>query len=331
MERIPTEGSLEVFHIQVPSDLSINYTNCYLLCADGDALLVDTGSYTQDGLVFLKSELESAGVDWRHLRIFLTHLHTDHAGMVPYIGCSDSPVYLSGLGVKNPEELEACRIHVVERAQTNGFPESDTVAVNRIVSFGYMPLMDQRHRFVMLEDGDSVTVGGHALRVVRTPGHCYEHAGLYHPELRIFFSGDQVLESVPAVGLFPQGVDGLELAKESLQRVLGMEVDMLLAAHGTFLSDWRACAENIIASYDDQLRQLVFAAQKAPGSTGAELASGVTWVPGVSSWDDLKTYQRMYLEIRIPILLDHLVSQGFIRLGFDQAGMRRYWSNVDEE
>ncbi len=48
-------------------------------------------------------------------------------------------------------------------------------------------------RMEALREGDVVSVGDHASRVVHTPGHSDYHFVLHGEERRLLFAGDQVL------------------------------------------------------------------------------------------------------------------------------------------
>ncbi|MFY9397505.1 MAG: MBL fold metallo-hydrolase [Desulfomonilia bacterium] len=99
-----------------------------------------------------------------------------------------------------------------------------------------------------LKEGD-LLVGDDLFEVIETPGHTPGSVCLYWPEKKTLFSGDLV---------FPQGVgrtdlpggSGAEL-KKSVERIMGLDIEILLSGHGAPVAGKRAVMDNfrIIQDY----------------------------------------------------------------------------------
>lgn len=87
---------------------------------------------------------------------------------------------------------------------------------------------------IFLKDGDIIELGGVTLEVVRTPGHTQGSICLYDEERKILFSGDALQGTTayvekfgPITGLYTD----LDAYIHSIQRLLSLDVDMILPGH----------------------------------------------------------------------------------------------------
>lgn len=156
--------------------------SAYLLDADDETVLVDTGVSTTDVRTQLEGELAAhdrtpADLD----RIFLTHWHHDHAGLAGtlqaesgatvHVHEDDAPMVRRTAGVESilrdaaRDKYESWGVPAEKDAELFDF--LDSVAGQT----GTPP--DDLAEFA---DGDRFSVGGYTLRIVHTPGHTAGHS-----------------------------------------------------------------------------------------------------------------------------------------------------------
>ncbi len=85
---------------------------------------------------------------------------------------------------------------------------------------------------VILEEGE-LKVGDHTLEVILTPGHSPGHVCLYWPKHKALISGDLVFSQGVGRVDFPGGSG--EKIKESLKKVAGYDIELLLPGHGPLI------------------------------------------------------------------------------------------------
>ena len=140
-------------------------TNAYLVADDetGEALVVDA---PPDVTAEVTAAAREAG--WRIGQIVITHAHWDHI-------------------------VDAAALREATGAPLAAHP----LAVDRLASprsefmdlpFAIAPVRPDR----LLEDGDTVALGGHAFQVLHLPGHDPAHIVLFGEADRLFFGGDVV-------------------------------------------------------------------------------------------------------------------------------------------
>ena len=144
-------------------------TNAYLVADSetGDALIIDAPAGVTADIV-----AEAEKRSWKIGQIVITHTHWDHvADAKALTEATDAPLAahpLAEVPLANPTPL------------MDDFPiEIPPVATNQ-----------------SLEDGDTVTLGGHTFQVLHLPGHDPAHIALLDAEHGVLLSGDV---------LFPNG------------------------------------------------------------------------------------------------------------------------------
>ena len=168
-------------------------TNAYLVAdrETGEALVVDAPQGITDEVTAAARE---AG--WRIGQIVLTHAHWDHI------------VDAAALREATGAPLAAHPLAVDRLAA----PGSAVFAL----PFEIRPVAPDR----LLEEGDTVALGGHAFRVLHLPGHDPAHIALFSEADRLFFGGDVV---------FPGGHGTVELPgadQAAMNRSLARLVDL---------------------------------------------------------------------------------------------------------
>ena len=84
-------------------------------------------------------------------------------------------------------------------------------------------------------EGDRIAYDGGELIVVFTPGHESGHCCFYEPHEKILFSGDHILGMGSTV--VPAGDGNMALYMESLEKLLSLEIRLMLPGHGPLITD----------------------------------------------------------------------------------------------
>jgi glyoxylase-like metal-dependent hydrolase (beta-lactamase superfamily II) len=123
-----------------------------------------------------------------------------------------------------------------------------------------------------LADGDVVETDEGELRAVATPGHAPEHLALYWPRGRALFVGDHLMgEGDTTLVSPPEGDLGAYL--ESLERLRGLEAEVLFPAHGPPLHDPAGAVERYLEHRRARIEQVRAALEAgAPASPEALVA-----------------------------------------------------------
>jgi glyoxylase-like metal-dependent hydrolase (beta-lactamase superfamily II) len=228
---------------RMPLPFALDHINLWLLDDAQGTALIDCGAGT-DATRAAWEQLFAGPLSDRPLsRVFATHCHPDHVGLSGWL-CErfKAPFWTSaaefgfarmmaaGLpGVDGPSAMPHFRRHGLVDAAMLAQMES-----RRNYYPSLVPAVPAA--YTRLQDGQEVTIGEHAWRVITGFGHSPEHVSLYCGQLGILVSGDMVLPRISTnVSVFAVEPEGnpLRLYLDSLDKFAGLPDDTLvLPSHG---------------------------------------------------------------------------------------------------
>ena len=211
--------------------------NFYLLAEGGRATVVDAGGSRE--LPLLEEALTALGLTLDSVEaLLITHAHTDHIGFARLLE-------KQGMSVKVHEDEAAYAMDGSAGSQIG--PTDVPLWKPRVIAF-IAEIMrsgaDRGYRLKNVEtlsDGDELDLPGRP-RVVATPGHTAGHASYFFAGRRALCSGDVlVTDAVVRRGFGPQLLPDVfhhdvAMVRESLNRLSGVDAELLLPGHG---APWR--------------------------------------------------------------------------------------------
>ncbi len=149
-------------------------THCYLLCGEERCLLIDTGLGVGDISDAVKRLTD------KPVAASATHIHWDHIGGHRYF-----PTFFA---------------HSAELDWLSGKFPLPVAAVRKMLSEGELPedfKLDGYSLFQgvpsrILEDGDTIELGGRTVTVLHTPGHSPGHMCFWEKDRGYLFTGDLI-------------------------------------------------------------------------------------------------------------------------------------------
>ena len=185
-------------------------TAAYVVRGADDVALVETGPKSRVDDVL--AGLERLGIG--ELRwIVVTHIHLDHAGAAGTLAqrFPEATVAVHGVGAPHlvdPSKLWSSASRIYGDAMETMWGGID-------------PLPEDRVR--VIEDGDTINLGGRSLTALETPGHAGHHHAYIDDATGAMFTGDALgvrLQGVPIVRpATPPPEFKLELAVASIERI----------------------------------------------------------------------------------------------------------------
>lgn len=215
------------------------WVNSYLL-ADGDGYtLMDPGPHTPSVVRFWDEVMSEIGLTFEQIRkIIITHHHPDHYGLAGWFGLkSNAPVYVSEEAKLQIEGLWQGDQPLVSEMLTmykrNGMPDDvyeDMVEHWRTNADQVNP----QPNLTVIQSGKTIDINGITYDILSIPGHAAGHIGLYSPQLKVLFCGDQVMpDSLPDTCYVPGGVDESPIQSflNSLDRLESYDVELAFPGH----------------------------------------------------------------------------------------------------
>ncbi len=257
----------------------LQWTNAYVIRADGEMTLIDTGVDSADSWEALEAGLDALGHHVSDLtRVVGTHLHPDHMGMAHRVVAASGAAFVmhesvtGSLAEYNDWSIARRRIAVL--AAEHGVSDDARERIGALTprpdwaGIGIEPTD-------LVADGDRLDVGGgRQLTAIHTPGHEGAHICLVDSTTGALFSGDHILPRItPVVMHHPDG-DRLGTYLDSLRRIERMDIGLTYPAHITVLQRGSLRARQIALHHERRLGAMLQELRSGP-TTAWEIVGAI--------------------------------------------------------
>ena len=306
--------------------------NVYVIRSQGANLVIDTGFNRPECEQALWSGIRELGLDLSKTALFLTHLHTDHTGLVWSFVEQQVPVYMSRIDytlMQYPKNGNRPGAAIETRFRKEDFPPEELArqeTENQARHYAPRPGFP----VIPVDDGQTIPVGGVEVRAVHTPGHTPGHMVLYLPEQLLLFSGDHVLFDItPNIGVWGWEDRSLETYIASLKTVDALPVQATFPAHRETGADLHGRILELIDHHGWRLNEIYEAVKAHPGATAYELAGRITWSARGLSWAQFPPHQKWFALSETLSHLDYLTSRDQI-VRVEEGDFLRYYPGGEE-
>lgn len=240
----------------MPTPFPVGPIHCYL--AEGDDLtLIDTGPKDAATLTALREELRARGLSFKDIRrIIITHAHVDHFGLAAHIVAESGASVLSykrnrwWLTDFEPEWLRRYDFYhaaFLASGVPRAYADRVITGMRRFTQYSASVPAD---RFIPLDDGATIRLGGDAWRVVFAPGHASDLICLYEPQSQTLISSDHLLRDITSNPVLEPPARGeterpraLADYIASMKQTAQLDIRVALPAHGEPIYDVRALVD----------------------------------------------------------------------------------------
>lgn len=311
----------DIYEIRIPCEnISFGWTNCYVIIAEGEALVVDSGAPGSEQALILINELHNLGLSLDSLRVFLTHMHWDHSGLIDEVFPAGTVIYTNKDDFYYTREEQAfpAAEMMLTRTLAERVPELEArECARRARDCRYFDA--RKYDIRCVDDGDLIAVGKHEFKVLVTSGHTIGHQGLYYEPSGTLISGDQVLFIVsPCIDLSMYAHDTMGMYIDSLNRIKTMGIKGLLFAHGEPQKNFQARIDGLLAHHRKRMNNIVGIVQEIRASThkdpsGYEIVRAIRWnVP--YRWEENNLVRRGTIVMEGLAIIDHMVAAGVLAM-----------------
>jgi glyoxylase-like metal-dependent hydrolase (beta-lactamase superfamily II) len=151
-------------------------------------------------------------------------------------------------------------------------------------------------------DNDRISFGGGELHVLHTPGHESGHCCFYEEGDKILFSGDNILGYGTAVIRPPDG--NMSAYLKSLERLLGLSVDLILPGHGP-----------LVAKAEEKIREYIEHRKTREQQVLRALRSGRNTIGDITEmiYVDVSAALKRVAEFSVQAHLEKLIDEGRVK------------------
>lgn len=307
-----TEILRNLYRIEIPLPKNpLKALNSYAIKSPERNLIIDTGWNQQECLDAMQAGLKELEIDIRKTDFFITHLHTDHLGLVSSLVTDTSTIYFNqpdGDRITSGIFLD----DLMNFARLNGFPEKELQRIPHTHP-GFKFRSKGPLSFHFLKEGDTLRISDYVFRCVETPGHSKGHMCLYEPSKKIFVAGDHILDGItPTIALWSDEWNPLKEYLESLDRVYQLDIELVLPGHREVFRNPRERIRELKDHHQKRLDEIIGILRK--GTKNAfQVASQMTWDITYDSWDLFPVSQKWFATGEAISHLKYLEETGLIR------------------
>jgi len=287
------EVAANIFRIEIPLPESpLKSLNSYVIRASGRNLIIDTGLNREECHTAMQAGLRELDVDLEKTDFFITHVHADHFALVSRLVTDTSKIYFNRPDAEIIKAWNGWEF-MVHYARINGFPEGELrAALHSHPGFKYSP--EWIPELSILEDGDTITVGDYLFECVETPGHTRGHTCLFEPAKKILVCGDHILNDItPNIQCWSDQDNPLKSYLSSLDKVYGLEVDLVLPGHRRLFRDYKERIKDLKRHHQERADEILSILSKGPRNS-FQVASEMTWDINCESWEQFPLAQKWF-------------------------------------
>ncbi|MGA9350549.1 MAG: MBL fold metallo-hydrolase, partial [Anaerolineae bacterium] len=242
--------------------------NVYLVVDGGQGALIDAGypdeasvkprleylrriagPSTGSGFALKGSSPKGQALKLAH--IIVTHHHIDHCG-----GAHALRQATGAAICLHPTEARLLADWRADAPQDVDIPSGPQTMAERFRAWRRATAQATADRLV--QDGDTIQVGGLTIEVIDTPGHTLGSISLVLREEGVLFTGDTVL-GLGTVAIMPPPHGDMALYMQSLERLKGYQAALLCPGHGPPVRDVARKLQELIDHRQERERQILAA------------------------------------------------------------------------
>jgi glyoxylase-like metal-dependent hydrolase (beta-lactamase superfamily II) len=304
-----------LFRIEIAlPDSPLEAINSYIIKGTERNLIVDTGMNREECLKGMLTGLSELRIDLRKTNFFITHMHTDHLGLVSNLANEASTIYFNERDVDGIDFFDLHQDKFMRFARTNGFPEDELQAL-----FYNHPGYRYRSRghfaFTFLKEDHEISVGKYSFRCVETPGHTRGHMCLYEANRKVLIAGDHILNGItPNIQVWSDEWNPLKEYLESLDKIYQLDIELVLPGHGCVFKNYKERINELRNHHEERLCVVASLLGKK-GITAYQTASRMHWdgTDKYESWDGFPILQKWFATGEAIAHLNYLQEKGMVR------------------
>jgi len=310
-----------IYRIEIPlPNNPLKATNSWLIRGGKRNLLVDTGFNTEVSREAMDHGLQELDIKMDNTDLFITHLHSDHSGLVNHLATPETTVWMS--------EADG-RVVAESRGSFHWSMFNEFLIVSGLVDSGvendftkhpgYRFASEVYERFNLVQEGFEITVGDYRFRCVATPGHTPGHMCLYDADKKLLLSGDHILGKItPNITAWNFNTDVLGQYLQSLDKIAQMEIETILPGHRYVITDCQGRISELKKHHRTRLDNVLDILGSTTMNT-TQVASRMRWDLSFKQWDDFPWGQKLFAAGEAMSHLYHLHVLGELKLNVNDG------------
>ena len=306
---------------------SINQISVYIVKGEADErnLLIDTGINQESCLKPILAAYEELGISQEDTDVFLTHMHSDHSGLIGRLKNENNRVIIEEHEAELVKGMvdEAYWDLLYEKYKEEGLPmDHQEYRDSHPDGENYC---EELPEISCIKEGDMLEYGGYRFKCILTPGHSPYHTCLYDEETKTMISGDVVLDDViPILFIEPDFDDPLGAYLDSLDKLEKIDIQHFIPGHGDINYDVNARIEEIREHYEEKFKWINKQLAEHGCMNSWELADLLIQHDFKRSIDTVSAVSRWFFFLPVCACVRYMSANGMITCTVSGNGVRYY-------
>ena len=286
--------NIYTFEVTLPKN-PLKALNVYVIKGEDRTVIFDTGFNTEESKVDLLDGLEALDLKVEDVEVVLTHLHSDHVGLVNVFADAGCKIYTGKVdgklinGMVTNEYWESLESMVPLYGM-----EKDEILTKE--NPGYKHRLSETIDYIELEIGDFFEVGDYRFEILDLSGHTPGHLGFYDKEAKIILSADTILDPItPNITFWGfEYPDILNTYVETLYRLQELEIDQALATHRKIIINHKERIDELVLHHDERLQEILDAMNGEDEYTVRDISANISWRIRADNWEEFPKSQKWF-------------------------------------
>lgn len=302
-----------IYQTQIPLPGSpLKELNCYIIKGKNRNLVIDVGFNNDACMQAIKKAFSELSISIDNTDMFITHLHSDHAGLSSSLKTDNNKIYASeydSMAINSSHLLEKWD-KIGRESVKMGFSKEEILNVDNHPGYNQRGRTPVNHDIV--KPGDIINIGEYNFEVVDLSGHTPGQVGLYEQEHKILFCGDHILNKItPNITFWSDDFDALGVYLEKLKQVYKMNVSHLFTSHRARVDSHTKRIDQLLLHHKNRL-ELCIEILKNKEGTVFEVATKLNWDFAGGDFLSFPKAQKWFAAGETYAHLEHLCKQNKI-------------------
>lgn len=301
--------------------------NIYIIKTDEGNIIVDTGFNTEEILDLTKGFIKDLDLDLNKTSLFLTHLHSDHTGLVNFYDDLGVKIYMGEVDGKLHRDFMDRYGKHWPKIESFGHMQGldiDELKIEDHPGFKYRPR--EPFKYTAVNPKDHIKLGDFDFEIIDLSGHTPGMVGLYDKNKSILFCGDHILGKItPNIQFWGFDVgDSLGTYLKNLEVVRDLNIKHLFSSHRFLIDDVSQRVDDLKAHHKERLDEAIKAISEKD-CTVRDVTKALQWDISAKNWDEFPKSQKWFAAGEAHSHLEHLRAQGIADFYKDDNGVLYYY------
>ena len=282
------------FEVKLPNN-PLKALNVYVVKGGDRTVVFDTGFNAEESKMDLLNGLEALDLKIEDVEVVLTHLHSDHVGLVNLFADVGCKVYAGKVDGQLINQMVTNEYwdNLEAMIPLYGMEEDEIMTDENP---GYKHRLTKTIDYNELKIGDFFEVGDYCFEILDLSGHTPGHLGFYDKEAQIILSADTILDPItPNITFWGfEYPDILNTYVETLYRLQKLKIDQALATHRKIITNHVERIDELVLHHDERLQEILDAMNNEEDYTVREISANISWRIRADNWDEFPKSQKWF-------------------------------------